>query len=95
MAKPKRKKNPVVRMRQSAVRSMQSDIIDAAYKMFMAVALTTVLDKHDAQPWLMDYVHEMNELLKEINDNKVSVDDLAQVLEDEYDILLDYRRVGQ
>lgn len=60
MAKPKRKKNPVVRMRQSAVRSMQSDIIDAAYKMFMAVALTTVLDKHDAQPWLNERATERN-----------------------------------
>lgn len=95
MAKPKRskKKNPVVNLRRSDLRNFQSDIIDNAYKMFMAIALTTVLDKHDAQDWVMDYLQEMNELLQEVNRDKVSIQDLADVLEDEYGIVLDYERV--
>ena len=93
MAKPKKKKNVTVIVKQSELKRMKSDIIDAAYKTFMAIALTVALDKHDAESWIMDYVHEMNSLLQEVNADKVSVDDLAGVLEDEYNIVLDYKEV--
>jgi len=95
VAKPKRskKKNPVINLRRSELRNFQTDLIDSTYRMFMAIALTTVLDKHDAESWIGDYLYEMNELLKEINKDKISVKDLVDVLEEEYGLVIDYEKV--
>lgn len=95
MARPKRnkKKNPKMTVRKSDLRNFQSNIVENSYRMFMVIALTTVLDKHDAADWVMDYLSEMNDLLKEVNSNKVSIQDMLEVLEDEYDIVLDYKEL--
>lgn len=95
MAKPKKskKKNPALHIRKSDLRNFQSDIVENTYKMFMAIALNTVLDKHDAQDWVMDYLQEMNDLLREVNHNKVSIRDLISVLDEEYGIILNYEEV--
>lgn len=92
--KGKRRGNPVVTMRESDRRNLQREAVDQSYRMFMAVALTTVLDKHDAADWLMDYVHEMNSLIDEIVHDRVTVDELAAVLDEEYGIQIDYKAIG-
>ena len=58
--------------------------------MLMAVALTTYLDKYQEGGEVGDYLSDMNKLVDEIMAGHVSVDDLAGVLEDEYDLCIDY-----
>ena len=121
-------------MRASDLRRTRREDIDAAYRMFMAVALTTVLDKYGAgtgnrllvspvmeklhdlrrsfpeaaeqiddiisstepliiESWVSQYLQAMNSLVDEISEGRITVDDLAQELDDEYDIRLDYREI--
>ena len=92
-AKKRKKTNPIRHYRDSDIRNIQADAVSACYRLFMAVALTVALDKHDAAPWIADYVKEMNDMIGELNADRITVDELAQVLDEEYDILLDYKQI--
>lgn len=96
MAKPKRakqKKNPVRHVRESDIQNLKREVVGQSYRTFMAVALTTYLDKYQQGGEVGDYLADMNKLLDEIMKGRVTVDDLAGVLDDEYDIRLDYREI--
>lgn len=137
MAKPKRakqKKNPVRHVRESDIQNLKREVVGQSYRTFMAVALTTVLDKYGAgtgnrllvspvmeklhdlrrsfpeaaeqiddiisstepliiESWVSQYLQAMNSLVDEISEGRITVDDLAQELDDEYDIRLDYREI--
>lgn len=97
MAKPKRakqkKKNPVRHVRESDIQNLKREVVGQSYRTFMAVALTTFLDKYQQGGDVIDYLSDMNKLLDEIMRDHVTVDDLAGVLDEEYDIRLDYREI--
>ena len=96
MAKPKRakqKKNPVRHVRESDIQNLKREVVGQSYRTFMAVALTTFLDKYREGGDVIDYLSDMNKLLDEVMKDHVTVDDLAGVLDEEYDIRLDYREI--
>lgn len=96
MAKAKRgkqRKNPVRHVRESDIQNLKREVVGQSYRTFMAVALTTYLDKYREGGDVIEYLSDMNKLLDEIMKGRVTVDDLAGVLDDEYDIRLDYREI--
>jgi hypothetical protein len=93
MAKPKKKKNPGKFVKESDLRNLKRDVVGQSYRTFMAVALTTYLDKYQQGGEVIDYLADMNSLLDEVMKGHVTVDDLAGVLDDEYDIRLDYEEI--
>lgn len=93
MAHPKRKKNPVRHVRESDILNLKREVVSQSYRTFMAVALTTFLDRYQQGGDVVDYLADMNKLLDEVIRDHVTVDDLAGVLDDEYDIRLEYKEI--
>lgn len=91
--KGKSKKNPVRHVRESDILNLKREVVGQSYRTFMAVALTTFLDKYREGGEVGDYLADMNKLLDEVMKDRVTVDDLAGVLDEEYDIRLDYEEI--
>lgn len=70
------------------VKRAKDDAMDQATRLAMAIFLTVLVDKFGGADHIKDVWDEVVKLSEEIIEGRVSVSDLADVLDKEYDIII-------
>ena len=85
----KKKVNPRRRPATEAdVLRARDDAVEEAVRLASAVFLTVLVDKFNGADWVPEIWKEVNKLSEEINERRVSCNDLVHVLKTEYGIFL-------
>ena len=94
MARPKRKKNPVVMMRASERKNELKRLSTAAARMHTPITLLILQDKFGfGMTEVSQYLESYYDYLQKAIKDEQWLADITQTLEDEYNILLDFKEL--
>ena len=94
MAHPKRKKNPVITMRASERKNELKRLSTAAARMHTPITLLILQDKFGFDmSQISQYLASYYDYLQKAIKDEQWLADITQTLEDEYNILLDFKEL--